>query len=87
MDNKQRLFKSVDSYIKAVEKVGFVKVEKEVGCIAASKLELARDAFHRQQSDYIVAGFLANAQEAFDKMYGSWDDTDMPSIYDHMNSL
>lgn len=49
-------------YSKAVEKVGFARVEKVIGGATANKFELAKDAMQRRQPDSIVADFLSDAQ-------------------------
>ncbi|MNF74859.1 hypothetical protein D3C85_693540 [compost metagenome] len=61
-NDKARYAKKIAVYAKAVEKVGFNRVEAKIGSYAAGKFELAQDAFKRQQADYIVSDFLADAQ-------------------------
>lgn len=54
--------KKIETYTAAVQRAGFAKIEAMIGSVAAGKFELAADAHRRQQSDYIVADFLADAQ-------------------------
>lgn len=54
--------KKIETYTAAIERSGFYKVEAVIGSVAAGKFELAADAYRRQQADYIVADFLADAQ-------------------------
>lgn len=62
-----RYAQKIETYKAAVERAGFAKVESMIGSKAAGKFELAADAFRRQQADYIVADFLADAQSAINE--------------------
>jgi hypothetical protein len=65
--DSQRHAKKISIYSAAVERVGFSKLESKLGGVAMNKFELAKDAHKRQQSDTIVADFLADAQQASEK--------------------
>ncbi|MGG2621603.1 hypothetical protein [Pseudomonas aeruginosa] len=76
--DRKRHAQKIATYIAAVERAGFAKVEAVIGSQAAGKFELASDAHRRQQADYIVADFLADAQSSIND-----DDFD---IYDVLRS-
>lgn len=80
---RQRHTANIVSYVAAVERVGFDAVERVIGGTAAGKLELARDAAHRQQNPSIVAGYLAKAQSRFDSRAGD----DAPDLYATLASI
>lgn len=77
--DRERHAKKIKIYTDAVDNVGFSNLEKAIGSLAAGKFELAADAHRRQQADYIVADFLADAQSTIND-----DDFD---IYDILKSI
>ncbi|HBO5514553.1 TPA: hypothetical protein L4559_003446 [Pseudomonas aeruginosa] len=62
--DRKRHAQKIATFTAAVERAGFAKVEALIGSQAAGKFELAADAHRRQQADYIVADFLADAQSS-----------------------
>lgn len=70
LTDKQRHAKKIAVYVNAVEKVGFRKVEDQIGGVAANKFELAKDAHSRGQSEVIVSEFLSAAQETAEENLG-----------------
>lgn len=70
MTNQDRYAKKLAVYNKALAKVGYTKIEEKIGKVATYKLDMAQDAFKRQQAEYVVADFLAEAQEHGEKYSG-----------------
>ena len=63
MTNQERYVKKLAVYNQALNKVGYSKIEDKIGKLAASKLDMANDAFKRKQAEVIIATFLSEAQE------------------------
>lgn len=73
MSDTNRLAAKVNSFVKALTKVSYSTIENRVSVVAAYKLDMARDALQRQQSETTIANFLADAQIAFDKHSDNYD--------------
>jgi hypothetical protein len=85
LTTKQRHAVKILSYSKAVERVGFSRVEQEIGRQAISKFELATDAQRRGRSESIVADFLSDGQEFAEKQCGiGHDDIDVYAVFKAM---
>lgn len=85
LTTKQRHAVKILSYSKAVERVGFSRVEQEIGRQAVGKFELATDAQRRGQSESIVADFLSDGQELAEKHCGiGHDEIDVYSVFKHL---
>lgn len=84
MTNSQRYTGKINRFKAAIERAGTGLVQDSIGRGSFSSLECAADAFHRGQSEVIVANFLADAQQRAEDFIGLQDDE---SVYDFLDNL